>query len=39
MTVLGQSRRSGVGRKSAYPHIADILGAMFFRRDGPGGDL
>ena len=35
MAASGHSRRSGVGRESAYPHIADILDAMFIRRDVP----
>jgi hypothetical protein len=33
MSVQGHSRRFGIGRESAYPHIPDILGARFIRRD------
>src|SRR5262245_19235386 len=35
MSHMGHSRRFGVGRESAWPHIADILGATFIRRDVP----
>src|SRR5262249_8528059 len=39
MTVVGHSRRYDVGRESAHPHIPDILGAQFIRRDVPRSDI
>jgi hypothetical protein len=35
MSEMGHSRRFGIGRESAHPHIPDILGARFIRRDVP----
>ena len=35
MSESGPSRRFGIGRESAHPHIPDILGARFIRRDVP----
>src|SRR5262245_3855555 len=35
MSESGHSRRFGIGRESAHPHIPDILGARFIRRDVP----
>lgn len=35
MSEMGHSRRFGIGRESAHPHIPDIWGARFIRRDVP----